>query len=128
MIEFVCACVLLSSLPLLSPGAVPSWLKGGDCAFIGMEAEMARGRRWVRVIECAAWRRKRETERRERRGEGEGWAALCLKTGGKGGGEGEEQTGRRGGSGVEVRGSWLAGWLAGAVAGLCLRREGLELS
>lgn len=84
VIEFVCAC---SPLPLLSPGAVPPRLKGGDCAFIGMEAEMAGGRRKrrVRVIECAAWRRKRETERRER---GEGQAALCLK---QGGGKGEEK-------------------------------------
>lgn len=72
---------------------------------------MAGERRRVRVIECAAWRRKRETERRER-GEGEGWAALCLKTRRKGGGEREEQTGRREGSGVEVRGGWLTGWLA----------------
>lgn len=50
---------------------------------------------------------KRETERRS--GEGEGWAALCLKT--RRGG----QTGRGEGSGVEVRGGWLAGWRRGWV-------------
>lgn len=81
VIEFVCALVLLSSLPLLSPGAAPHphpQLKGGDCAFIGMEVEMAGERRRVRVIECAAWRRKRETERRER-GEGRGRGGLpCV--------------------------------------------------
>jgi len=49
---------------------------------------------------------------------------LCFKTEGKGGGEGEEQTERRFRGGGEGE---LAGWLAGAVAGLCLWREELEL-
>lgn len=43
------------------------WVGGGsgDCTFIGMEVEIAVGRRWggfwgvVRVIECVAWRRKK---------------------------------------------------------------------
>lgn len=59
----------------------------------------------------------------KKKGDRKKGGCMCLKTGGKGGGEREEQTGRRGGSGVEVRG----GWLAGAVAELCLWREGLEL-
>lgn len=125
-IEFVCACVLpLLFTPPQPGGSPPLQLKGGDCAFIGMEAAMAGGRRRrrVRVIECSAWRRKRETERREREGgEGEGWAALCLKTGRIGGGEGEEQTGRRGGSGVEVRGGWRDGWLAPWLGCVCGER------
>lgn len=58
------------------------------------------------VIECAAWRRKR--------GEGEG-VALCLKRGWRRrGADRQERRFRGGGEGS------LAGWLAGAVAGLCL--------
>lgn len=46
-----------------------------------------------------------------RRGRGRGGGPPCLKTRKKGGeGKKEEQTGR-GGSGVEVRGGWLAPWL-----------------
>lgn len=71
---------------------------------------------------CCLEKKKGDRKKGERRGEGEGWAVLCLKTRRKGGGEREEQTGRREGSGVEVRG----GWMAGAVAGLCLWR-GAEL-
>lgn len=48
------------------PGGSHPMGEGGDCAFIGMESEMAGGGGPVGVIECAAWRRKRETERRER--------------------------------------------------------------
>lgn len=59
--------MLLLSL-LSHVGAVPSHLKGGDCAFIGMEAEMARKRGGGGVIECAACK---ETKKRKGNG-GEG--------------------------------------------------------
>lgn len=52
------------------------WVGGGsgDCTFIGMEVEIAVGRRWggfwgvVRVIECVAWRRKKGGGGRKKRG------------------------------------------------------------
>lgn len=79
-----------------------------------------RRRRRRRVIECAAWRRKKGDREEEWGGGGVG--CLVFKNKETRGGEREEQTGRGEGSGVEVRG----GWLAGAVAGLCLWREGAE--
>ena len=65
---------------------------------------------------CCLEKKKGDGRReREREDEGEGCSALYLKTVGKGGGEREEQTGRRRGSGVEVRGRWLADWRHGWV-------------
>lgn len=66
--------------------------------------------------------KERKKEGREARtGEGEGWAALCLKRGRRKRGADRQE---REGSGVEVRGGWLAGWRRGWVVSV---ERGTEL-
>lgn len=74
-----------------------------------------RRRRRRRVIECAAWRRKKGDREEEWGGGGVGCLVFKNKETRGGWGEREEQTGRGEGSGVEVRGGWLAGWRRGWV-------------
>lgn len=123
----MCTCAALLFTPSSAPGQSPmaeekGWVGGGsgDCTFIGMEVEIAVGRRWggfwgvVRVIECVAWRRKKGGGA-ERRGE-KPPPPSCLKNWrGKGGRRrrGADRQDRRFRGGGEGRtGGWLAPWLA----------------
>lgn len=104
-------CVPLSFTPP-HPGGSPPQLKGGECAFIGMEAEMA-GRRggggegdWVCCLE------KKQIDQET----GEGWVVLYFK-----GGADRQESRFRGG----CEGS-LAGWLVPLLG--CVWRERLQLA
>lgn len=130
--DWICVCMCAASplYPSSARGQSPRTAEGGrlcihwngGCDGRGEEKEEGKGD-WVFCLE----KKKRDRKKRERGRRGGRVGCLVFKNRENRGRRrrGADRQERRFRGGGEGR---LAGWLAGAVAGLCLWREGLELS